>query len=298
MKRPDFFILGAPKCGTTSLDAYLKSHPRIFTAQKEPHYFNTDDNYRLTADLPAYEALFAGAADSHLAVGEASVRYLHSHDAVANILRYNAHARFIVMVRNPVEMAHSWHGQMLFNGEEDTPDFQTAWDLQAARRAGRSLPAGCIDVSALLYGRFCSVGRQLERVYQQVAPERVHVVVFDDLKGDPAGVYRSALRFLRLPDDHRPPGGFAVHNRAKVRRNYVRRARHALRPLGRLKVALGIRRPFGISRRMLRYEGRAKPRPPLSPELRRALADYFADDVQLLARLIKRDLSHWSAPRR
>jgi len=298
MKRPGFFILGAPKCGTTSLDAYLRSHPRIFTARKEPHYFNTDDNYRLSADLPTYEALFAGAGDSHLAVGEASVRYLHSSDAVANILRYNADARFIVMVRDPAEMAHSWHGQMLFNGEEDTPDFQAAWDLQAARRAGRSLPAGCIDVEALLYGRFCSVGRQLARVYRQVAPERVHVVVFDDLKRDPAGVYRSVLRFLQVPDDHRPPGGFAVHNRAKVRRNYLRRVRHALRPLGRLKVACGIRRPFGISERILRYEGRAKPRPPLPSQLRRALADYFADDVQLLAGLIKRDLSHWSAPRR
>lgn len=296
MKRPDFFILGAPKCGTTSLDAYLASHPGIFTARKEPHYFNTDDNYRLTADLPGYEALFAGATDSHAAVGEASVRYLHSRDAVANILRYNADAKFIVMVRNPVDMAHSWHGQLLFNGEEDTPDFRAAWDLQAARRAGRSLPAGCIDVGALLYGEFCSVGRQLERVYQQVASERVHVAVFDDLNRDPAGVYRSALRFLGVADDHRPPGGFAVHNRAKVRRNYLRRMRHALQPLGRLKTALGIRRPFGISERIQRYEGRAKPRPPLPPDVQRALAEYFADDVRRLEELLGRDLSHWRKP--
>ncbi|MDD9875087.1 MAG: sulfotransferase, partial [Gammaproteobacteria bacterium] len=40
-KKPNFFIIGAPKCGTTSLDAWLKSHPRIFTAVKEPNYFNT-----------------------------------------------------------------------------------------------------------------------------------------------------------------------------------------------------------------------------------------------------------------
>jgi len=296
MKRPNFFILGAPKCGTTSLDAYLNSHPRIFTATKEPHYFNTDDNYRLTADLPAYESLFAAADESHLAVGEASVRYLHSRDAVANILRYNADAKFIVMARNPVDMAHAWHGQLVFNGEEDENDFAAAWALQDARRAGDSIPRGCIDVSALLYGEFCRVGAQLARVYESVPRARVHVVLFDALAADPAGVYRAVLQFLDAPDDHQPPGGFAVHNAAKVRRNLLRHARHALQRLGKLKTALGIRKPFGISKRIEKYEGRARPRAPLPADFQRALADYFADDVRRLEALLGRDLSHWRKP--
>ncbi|MDD9883449.1 MAG: sulfotransferase [Gammaproteobacteria bacterium] len=296
MKRPNFFILGAPKCGTTSLDAYLKSHPRIFTAVKEPHHFNTDDNYRLTADLPVYESLFADATDAHLAVGEASVRYLHSRDAVDNILRYNADAKFIVMARNPVAMAHAWHGQLVFNGEEDESDFAAAWALQDARRGGDSIPRGCIDVSALLYGEFCCVGEQLARVYERVSAARVQVVLFDDFAADPGRVYRTVLRFLDAPDDHQPPGGFAVHNAAKVRRNFLRHARHALQPLAKIKTALGIRRPFGLSKRIEKYEGKTQSRAPLSPDFQRALAEHFADDVRLLESLLGRDLSHWRAP--
>jgi len=296
MKRPNFFILGAPKCGTTSLDAWLSTHPGIFTAVKELHHFNTDHNYRLSADVANYESMFAAANESHVAVGEASVRYLHSRDAVANILRYNAAAKFIVMVRNPAEMVHAWHGQLVFNGEEDVTDFERAWNLQNARRGGESLPCGCIDVSALLYGEFCSVGAQLNRVYESAPRARVHVVLFDDLRDDPAGVYRAVLKFLDAPAEHTPPGGFVAHNRAKVRRRLLRQARHALQPLAKLKTALGIRKPFGISKRIEKYEGRAQPRAPLRPEFARALVEYFADDVRLLENLTGRDLSHWRAP--
>jgi len=296
MKRPNFFILGAPKCGTTSLDAWLASHPRIFTAPKELHHFNTDDNYRLTAESSKYESMFAAANESHVAVGEASVRYLHSRDAVANILRYNPAAKFIVMARHPAEMAYAWHGQLVFNGEDDARDFETAWALQDARRAGESIPRGCIDASALLYGEFCCVGAQLKRVYELVPRARVHVILFDDLRDDPAGVYRAVLQFLDAPADHIPPGGFAVHNRAKAPRKLLRHARHALRPLAKLKTALGVRKAFGVSKRIEKYEGRTQPRAPLKPEFQRALVAHFADDVRRLERLIDRDLSRWRAP--
>lgn len=278
------------------MDAWLSSHPRIFTAVKELHHFNTDHNYRLTADAAKYESMFADAGESHIAVGEASVRYLHSRTAAANILRYNAAAKFIVMLRNPAEVAHAWHGQLVFNGEEDVADFARAWALQDARRNGESIPPGCIDVSALLYGDFCRIGAQLQRVYETVPAARVHVVLFDDLAADPAAVYRAVLKFLGAPAAHRPPGGFAVHNPAKVRRGLLRHARLALQPLARWKTALGIRKAFGISKRIEKYEGRAMPRAPLSADCARKLHDYFADDVRLLESLLGRDLPQWRAP--
>ncbi len=98
--RPNFFILGAPKCGTTSIAAWLGQHPAIFIpAMKEPNFFNTDINqppiYGVET-LDEYEALFAPATTAHHAIGEASVFYLTSAVAVANILRYQPAARFIV----------------------------------------------------------------------------------------------------------------------------------------------------------------------------------------------------------
>ena len=90
-RRPDFFILGAPKCGTTALSEYLRRHPRVFVSRpKEPHYFCADFDYYYAPGQRTeehYLRLFAEADEGHLAVGEASVWYLYSEDAARNIAR-------------------------------------------------------------------------------------------------------------------------------------------------------------------------------------------------------------------
>ena len=96
--KPNFFIIGAPKCGTTSLWTWLVSHPNIFLPlEKEPHYFNTDDARRgVLTSLEQFEALFRDVRDEHIAICEASVWYLSSRTAVRNILQYQPNARLIV----------------------------------------------------------------------------------------------------------------------------------------------------------------------------------------------------------
>jgi len=138
--KPDVFIVGAPRCGTTWLYRHLAVHPRVFMSrQKEPHHFNTDSRFRWVETLEAYESLFSDAPAAAQAIGEASVLYLHSEVAAANILCYQPRARFIAMVRNPLEMAPSWHRQALFDQQENEPDFARAWALQAERTAGRQV---------------------------------------------------------------------------------------------------------------------------------------------------------------
>ena len=111
MKKPNFFLIGGPKCGTTSLQEYLAQNPKIFMCTpKEPCYFDSDLPW---PDSPKtereYMRLFENANDSHMAVGEASTNYLYSAVAVEKILRFNPCAKFIVMVRNPIDMAISLH---------------------------------------------------------------------------------------------------------------------------------------------------------------------------------------------
>jgi hypothetical protein len=92
MRKPNFFILGAPKCGTTSLWSWLRAHQDIFMSYvKEPNFFNSDDNLGIS-NLTDYEELFRGASVSHAAVGEASVWYLSSAVAIQNILQYQPEA--------------------------------------------------------------------------------------------------------------------------------------------------------------------------------------------------------------
>lgn len=180
VRKPNFFILGAPKCGTTSLAAWLAKHPSVFLSPiEEPHFFNTDDRQGLTT-LAAYEELFRDARDYHSAVGEASVWYLSSSEAVRNILQYQPDARFIVMLRNPVEMVPALHTEMLLSGHKSVRDFRAAWDLQEERRQGRKLPIFGWARRRLLYGEICALGAQLERLLSVAPAGRVLPVVLVD----------------------------------------------------------------------------------------------------------------------
>lgn len=291
LKKPDFFILGAPKCGTTSMDAWLSEHPSIYMAEKEPHYFNTDHKNRKITDSAAYHALFAAATDTHLAIGETSVRYLYSQHAVANILNYNRSAKFIVMLRNPLDMAYSWHNQIYLSGLEQVKNFAQAWHLQDRRLAGHDIH-DCAEPKMLNYGAVCSLGEQLQRLYNQVSADRVHLIFFDDLQQDGQKAYQAVLKFLAIADDQQNfTPEFKIHNAAQIRRI---RLLIYLRPLfHRIKSTLGIESNFGISEFIQRKNIKTQNRQPLSDDMRNTLIDYFGDDVALLARLTDRNLTHW-----
>src|SRR5262249_13384323 len=91
--RPDFFIVGAPRSGTTAMAQFLSGHPDIFMARKEMHVFGADLRFGrrfYRRDLPTYLAEFRGHGRRR--AGEASVWYLFSAQAAAEIKRFNPEA--------------------------------------------------------------------------------------------------------------------------------------------------------------------------------------------------------------
>src|SRR5271165_3086691 len=239
MRKPDFFILGAPKCGTTSLWSWLHAHPNLFLSDvKEPSFFNADDRVGVSI-LSEYEDLFREATDLHAAVGEASAWYLSSPNAVQNILQYQPEARFIVLVRNPIEMAVALHSQMLISGKENKSSFQAAWDLQAERRQGRQIPAFSWPNRFFFYGEVCLLGTQLQRLFAVAKENRVLTLVLDDIKADPRREYLKILTFLGARDDGRVD--FPVENIAKtLRRPWLARSQFiTLQIKKRLNVTVG-----------------------------------------------------------
>jgi hypothetical protein len=290
MKRPNFFIVGAPKCGTTSLAHWLQEHPRVYIPLiKEPNFFNTDDRWFVVRTLQQYENLFSKAAEEHLAIGEASVWYLYSKVAVGNILNYNPDARFIVMIRNPIEMAVSLHQQELLSGNEHIRDFKKAWMLQSSRARGEALSPFCVEPKRLLYGPACKLGEQLTRLFEAAPRERVLVIVLDDVRMNPRQEWLRVLQFLELPDDKRYD--FPVYNQARQYRSQF--AGLLINLLYRAKRALGIHEGLGMLRAFRRLNSVSYQHPPLDSRVKNELADYFRDDVQLLSTLLERDLSHW-----
>jgi hypothetical protein len=275
---PNFFILGAPKCGTTSLARWLGEHSQVFMSQvKEPHYYSTDLANRSVTSKSGYRRLFRGVTDDHRAVGEASTWYLYSREAVPAIERKHPGVRYIVMTRDPVEMAHSLHHHNLRVLHEDRTSFEEAWALQEERALGRAIPKTCTEPAFLQYKAACSLGSLLERLYGRVEEARVLHIRLEDLKADPAGEYRRVQEFLGIPDEGR--NTFPAANEARGHRSAA--VQMLLRLGGRARVALGISRGLGLGR----LNERSQPKAVLSDAFCSELAQAFADERRRLADL-------------
>jgi len=201
---PDFFVVGAPRCGTTALCRYLEHNPQIcFSRPKETHYFAPIGTLPSERELQSdYIERYFGHRDAgHRVAGEGSVSYLYLPGTIERILHFNPAARFIVMVRNPMSMLPSYHLKMRLLLQEDEEVFARAWSLQEARARGESVPRHCHDARLLMYGEVASFGRQIERLFSVAGRERSHVIVFDDLLADPLATYRRALEFLHIDYD-------------------------------------------------------------------------------------------------
>jgi hypothetical protein len=289
LEKPNIFLVGAPKCGTTSIAAWLSDHPQVFmSSPKELDFFDTDIEHGYRDTLDRYERYFAGKAAGHVYSGEASTGYLRSRIAVRNILDYSPNARFIVGLRSPVELAVAWHWHGVMAGWESEQDFGRAWSLQDVRRRGLSLPRSCPDVERLLYGDVCKLGEQMQRLYSLVPRDRVFVYTLDELSAAPSALCLGLCEFLGLPNDglKRLP----VLNRAVT-------LPHWMRGLGRAvyvaKRRIGVPRVgFGLVSLLSRRTARA-PKKNVAPALRLEVLEHFREDLSVLSSLIRRDLTGW-----
>lgn len=297
-ERPDFVIAGAAKCGTTALFEYLRQHPRIFIPPvKEPKFFCSD--LKTTGGvytLDDYRALFAGApADS--VTGEATTLYLYSRIAIEKIMAHNPHAKVIVMLRNPVDAAHSLYAAGWSHRRENVASFEEAWHVQAARLAGEMMPPGWPDPATLQYGAMYRYAEQVRRLFEHVPPQQRHIIVYEEFFTDPRPHYQRLLEFLQVPPDEH--SDFTVVNPAMGYRS-ARLERLLREPPRWLRVLYESMRPLFRATRVhpagIVWGLNSAPRrkPALSAAFRAEIDRYFAPDIAELEGLLGRPL--WRQP--
>jgi len=307
MPIPTIFIVGAPRCGTTSLQGYLAAHPRVFMCDpKEPHHFGPDLLVRWNphAKREAYLQLFNRARDDQQA-GEASPLYLYSKTAPHEIKAFSPSAKIIILLRDPVQMVQSLHEHSLFLLNEDLVDLEQALAAESDRRLGRRIPSYCNAPLVLQYTTLARYSEHVERYQEVFGRERVRCILFEDLKNDPERVYRETLAFLGLEPAGSP--NFKAHNPGRRWRSQ-RLARLTLAPYF-LGLHLCFRLPPGRARTAaltllgllfhlpLKANSDQAPRLSALPfELRSALRERFRDDIERLAGILGRDLSSWLQP--
>ncbi len=303
MVKPNFFIIGAPKSATSALQTYLSEHQSVYMVKpEEPNFYATEfrNPHNIGSEEEYLKRFFHGAKGSHVAVGEKSTWYLYSKNAVKNINDAYPDARYIAILRNPVELAYSLHSELLYTEQEDIEDFWEAWNAQEDRRNGRNIPKTLkIDHKMLLYSDVCRLGEQVKRVLNEVPSDKVMFVLYDDFRNDTRSVYKSVLSFLGVEDDNR-------ESFDRVNQNKVIRSRFIDRMLkpdnffvdiaGKVKETFGIKR-LGIGGLLLKINYKFNTATPkrnsLPDEVKYELIEYFKDDINELSKLIGRNIDHW-----
>jgi len=305
-RAPNFFIAGAAKSGTTSVAHYLEEHPQVYMSPiKEPSYFARDiiaslqpENWArnqrglkrylngpmrkrrggCVLDWESYLKLFGNVA-GEIAIGEASTIYLISPNAPMDIRAAIPEARIIIMLRSHVERAFSTYVMFCRNGKlrasfSDVIRSEGSGKLAQWKRK-------------ILETRKIACG--VERFLTTFPRDRIRMYFHEDLSSSPLDVMRSIYEFLGVdPGFH--PDVTRRHNEERLPRAPL------LNRIGRMTGLSDLANRFTpaparpLLRRALFHAG---PNPHISAEDRALLVEHFREDIERLADLVERDLSHW-----
>jgi hypothetical protein len=297
---PSFFIVGAPKAGTTAFYVYLRQHPEIFMPEdaKEPHFFSPELKHpAFVQDPDEYAALFA-AAKAHQRTGEASVLYLYSEQAATLIRQQSPGARIIIMLRDQVDMIYALHNEHRVGGMEKYRRFEDALAAEPRREARQESVPARVSPDLFLYRKIGTYSPQVQRYLQIFPREQILFIFFEDFVKDTAGEYRRTLEFLGVDPSFAPE--FPRVNESRCVRNSILQRILLARPRFLQKMARAMspqKLRHGILNLAISLNAPLARRPTLDAGTRSELIDYFAADTERLAKLTGKDLSSWSSYR-
>jgi hypothetical protein len=266
-----FFIIGAMKAGTTSLYKYLAGHPDLYPSpRKEPRIFRDAGNP--DAQRAAFLALFEGRREESWCYegSTAYTKYPLFPGVPRRLESVVPGARFVYMVRNPVERVWSQYAHNLAHGRE----------VESFEQAVTKRP-GYLDISRYYM--------QLQQYYEVFPRERILVQVFEEMVKDPATTVRTVSEFLGVDSSYVP----ATRN---VAYNVSSDKLAATRPLRTIR-ALGVEDvvPSRV-RRWLTARGGPLPAKSmaLTPKLRARLVTSLKPDTEAFLELLGRRVPSWT----
>jgi len=200
---PEFFIVGAPKAGTTLLYHYLKQHPEVFFPEmKEINFFSAPDilnqklyyKTKVIKRLEDYQLLYHETGDARVR-GDGSVSYLFYPDVADRIHDLIPDGRIIIMLRNPVERAYS-HYLM----DKRLGYVKASFEDIITQRSTHKF-------QDLYYQQYVEVGLyadQVQRYLDSFGEKQVQIVLFEDFIKDPLTVFQKMCLFLEISDEYEP----------------------------------------------------------------------------------------------
>jgi hypothetical protein len=311
--QPNFFLVGVPKAGTTSLYRYLDQHPSVYMSPiKEPHFFaeeirveNFDERMRQMSagraealrrylDGPAtekfsggpvaawrdYLKLFANVREER-AIGEASPCYLWSSTAAEKIASRFPQAKIVMVLRDPAERAFSQYRHMLSfaSREISFSEYLDAGMNEKSTRISETYP----------FLHFGFYSEQICRYMRRFAAANIHIGFYEDYRADPLRFLAAIYRFLGVDAEFQPD--FSVrHMEAKVPRFRV--VNRGLKRVGMWNAARGLS-ATRLQPLLRRAVYRSKGAIAMSAGERARLIAFYRDDIERVSGVLNRDLSTW-----
>ena len=270
-------IIGAMKCGTTSLFAYLSQHPEITACRKKETFFFSANNC-WNRGFDWYQSLWDWNPSIHKIALEASVDYtrIPSYpNAAARIatLADKANFKFIYIMRNPLERieSHYTHG--------------LAQNWQSAQKPlTEEIHPELIEAS--------QYARQLDEYYQRFSADHILLLNFIDLKKEPLTLLKKVCCFLQIDPDYKFQGLNEVHNA-----NTERITNETLwQSLRKIKILRSLSQHISTQQKKKVYHlfGRKlKGNLKLLPEQKKYILDELREDLQKLSLDYGVDLQSW-----
>ncbi len=294
MSKVDFFIVGAPKCGTTSLHYYLKEHPEIFMPHiKDRPYFG-DDIYS-DMDDKEHKNVYKRPVNKKI-TGESCVWYLYSKTAARQIKKYNPKAKIIMILRNPADMLYSLHSELLYAKVESEKDFKKALDLEDTRKKiDKQYKYNPWGRKFLYYSEVASYSKHIKKFFRLFGRKNVHIIIFDDFIDSPESTYKSVLKYLGVHDLKFSPE-FKKYNPNKLARSQVFQKFVVAPPDNLRRVVqkvLPYKMRYQLVKTITKLNTYHKVRAKMSRALRMSINSDYEKEIKRLENLLNISLSRW-----
>ncbi len=287
MKKVDFFIVGAPKAGTTSLYHYLNEHSEIeMSSQKEPDFFSDQslqkqklyyDKNRIDT-IEKYNSLFE--REDVILRGDSSVSYLFYEDVPHKIFTYNPDAKIIIMLRNPIDRAFS-HYLMDYSLGLISESFETIIQKQSKHKNANLFYQQYVQVS--------EYSKQIKRYLEVFSKDNIHFIDYEDFKNDTSDVVNSVFLFLGVNDDFQPYLK-KKYNTYTAPKNSLIRYVYSFVALRKMVANILSK---NLTKTIINLLFRSDKKPQLPELTRNFLKKHFESDVRELSELLNKDFTKW-----
>ena len=295
---PNFLIVGAAKCGMSSLYYSLKQNPEVFMSNpKEPDFFFAqfskiptngigDDGYNIVQNFDEYCRLFENSTGKK-AIGEASHTNLYYYrKTIPLIKQYLGDTKIIIIIRNPVERAFAAYAELTLEGREFL-SFEEALRQEPKRIAEGWRPTWYYQ----------DLGFHTHQVKAYIDNfSAVKVCLFDDLKRQPVAFIQELYSFLEV-DDTFIPDMTTNYNISGVPKSKLFKSLFSRKPPLQSIVSFLGKRIFtedGWSSMREKLKGKLLDKSAtIKPETKHYLENLYRHDIVKLQNLIGRDLTHW-----